>query len=154
MIRNIINMLISPDSSYEMLNFRYGFLAGIIITLILLLLVKFLIFRLFFRKNKITEITIPKEGGDLTVSSNAVIDLIKIVSSDFEYLTVSKAFITKSGSSYTIYIEVKYDISGTPFMELCHTFQEEINKNIEARLGIKNINDIKIHCAKTLTNKE
>lgn len=153
MFINFYQRLISAGDNVEMRNFRAGYVTAVVVVLLLLVLIKLFHYYFFYRKKRVHEIQIPAEGGSLFVSTSAIVDLVKIVSADFDYVEILKVSILKTKAGITMSVNVKYDIYGKQYPELAHDLKKAIYDNLNGQLGIDNIREIEIHCRKTTGKK-
>jgi len=137
--RNFIRYF--ADNNFD--NFKCGYTAGVVMSLILIFLIMLLAYLLKMRR-RFREIPVYTEGGELHISAGAIVDLIKIVADKFNYISVSKVSIHKHGRNVGIKIKVKYDIKGRPLPELADELRVAILENLTSRLGIENVSYIHI----------
>ena len=145
--------LINSGNNVELRNFRAGYVTGVFIVIALLVIIKILHYFLFKRKKKVSEICIPAEGGSLFVSAGALIDLVKIVAADFDYIEILKVAVWETKTGITMKINVKYDIFGKQYPDLSQNLKKVIQENLKGRLGIDNIRNIEISTRKITDNK-
>jgi len=145
--------LIHSGNNVELRNFRAGYVIGAFVVIALLIIIKILHYFLFKRKKKVSEICIPAEGGSLFVSAGALIDLVKIVAADFDYIEVLKVAVWETKIGITMKINVKYDIFGKQYPELSQDLQKVIQENLKGRLGIDSIRYIEVNTRKITDNK-
>lgn len=153
MIFDFYEWLIYSGQNLNMRNFRVGYVWGVLIVLVLLVVIKIFHYYLFCRQKRVHEMRIPAEGGALFVASGALVDLVKIVAADFDYVEVLKVSILETKIGITMNINVKYDIYGKQYPELAQDLKKTIQDNLNGRLGIDNIRYIEVHCKKTTGNQ-
>lgn len=151
-IVNFYQWFISADTKAESV-FRAGYIWGIIATLFFLVLVRICYYYFWSRNKKVSDVRIPANGGDLFISASALIDMVKIVAVDFDYIDVSKIYLWETKAGITMRVKVKYDTMGKQFPELCQEFKDAIQENLQGRLGVENIRKIEVYSSSTTRKK-
>jgi hypothetical protein len=153
MIIEFYEWFIYSGQNLHMRNFRVGYIWGMLVVLVLLIIVKTFHYWLFCKRRKINEVKIPGEGGSLFVSSGAIGDMVKFVGATFDYIDIAKVSLWEGKYGIVMDINVSYDMHGTRFPELAKELKTAIRSNLEGQLGIDSIKFIDIHDKKITDTK-
>ena len=142
-MEHIYQWLVASGGDELLLNFKAGYIVGVVFVLALLLALKVLSMMLFGSGDRVKEITIPHPDGDLVISSKAIADMVDtLVAAKFKYLSVSKINVLKKRDGLALEVVGSFHLDGGHLPDLADELRREIFKNLEARLGITRIKKV------------
>ena len=148
MIQDIIKYISENDFN----NFRCGYVAGIAVIILLFVFI-FLFYYILKARSKVNAISVPTKKGELSIATSAIVDLVKIVASNFRYIKVSKVSLIYYRRGIMMKLKLKYDINGKSLPELAVELREAILKELDMRLGVNSISFIQIKLVSTSAGK-
>ena len=125
--------------------FQKGIIAGIILLILLILVLKILI-HLFKNKDiKCGGVTGKNETGEVFVTAAAISDLVKSLEPDFIGVSIAKTMLFKKGRCYYIRLIAELNDKDVDFPNLVENIRNKIFLAVKSNLGIESIQKIDIH---------
>ena len=132
--------------------FNRGYTAGVLT--ILLLLVLWLILRLFFllvfRTKRCGEVVVPLGDGDLTISSDAVESTARQLLENYVQLSVRKIQLYRRGKIYLLQLYCRFMPGADGLPALAGKLKPELTALLKETFGIENLTEIRIRVEKTV----
>lgn len=142
-MESIYQWLVGSGGNELLLNFKVGYITGVIVVLALIMALKILAVALFGSGDRVKEITIPHPDGDLVISSKAVADMVEtLVAAKFKHLSISKINVLKKRDGLALEVIGSFHLDGGHLPDVVDELRGEIFKNLEARLGITRIKKV------------
>jgi hypothetical protein len=135
-----------------MFSFQTGYAAGISVALgiILIILVLKIIYLLFLSyPRRAAGITVKEADGDIFITANAVIDLIKAFSESFPDVNVEKISLLEKKSGFVAALQVSFNSSKVTLPEIKSALKDKIYSGVKDTFGIESIDEIRIKIVKT-----
>lgn len=121
---------------------RLGYITGAVISLTAVLMVKVL-FSLFSRYPKrALGINIKGDNGDIFISSNAIINMIRKMEPDFKFIKINKLQLMDYKNSQKLLLKICYDTDGGHLPSLIADYQSMILDKLNSVFGINSITEI------------
>ncbi len=155
-IKEITQLLFNFDNE-SLLIFKQGYTLGILV--VTGLTISYLFLRLTYKIFKATQrkcngITIHYGQGQLSITTNAISDLIKSAKNSFKAIDISKVEILKHKKNYIINLQIIFDMSGGKLTDQIILLEQKIKNDLRTVFGIDNVSNINIKLKKTVGTPE
>ncbi len=152
-MKEIFDFLLNDYGSKELLNFKEGFLTGLIVVIGLTIVLLFLryIYR-YPRRSKGIEISGVK--GSIFITSGAISDLVKSIGDEYELMEIYKVHLLedKDFSYLELQVNMENDKESS-FITLSDDIQNNILNTLKDRFGIDSVKEVKMNLRKIDTRK-
>lgn len=138
-------------SDPTMFDFKMGYLMGVAFAILVIFLIMVLkvIFVLFFAYPKRAGgIEIPKDNGDVFITSSAIIGLIKSYEKNFPALRIIRIKLLRKKSGYFLDVQFEIDTEKATLPEIEEPFKERIFEGLKNSFGIESVLFIKCKVVK------
>lgn len=140
-----IHFILSSLKELDPTAMRFGFVAGAIFVLLLLLAAK--IFTMIQRAKTSPGVTLPSSQSTF-ISTRAIFDLVEIEMVTFTSVRVLSKALYKSTSGHVLTLNIAYDLSQNDFPDIEKRLKEHLFGIFKSKLGLENITEIKINVKK------
>ncbi|MCF7791374.1 MAG: hypothetical protein K9M56_05185 [Victivallales bacterium] len=125
--------------------FQKGLLAGavLIVLVIIILKILYLIFR--SRDIKCSGITGKDETGNIFVSTSAISDLVKSLEPEFSQVFITKTQLYRKRKNYYLKLTAELNDKEVDFPNLVENIRNKILHSIKNNLGVESIQKVDIH---------
>jgi len=132
----------------ELFYFNYGYLLGTIIVFTIIVLVKTFFF-FSRRKKKASGVTVIGNNGTLTISSNAISDLIHSLERKFPALKITKVYLYENkGLYFSVEINVSFQMENEGLLGIVNNLQETVLEKLKTVFGVESITTVNIKTIK------
>ena len=136
------------EIGYNLPGFQRGFVIGVAVLFIVLVLLRLLILFLNPKRRKCQGVDTTCEDGALFISSSAISDLISAQECEFDGIKFTKSILYKRKSKYYIKLLTELEDKDVNFSDLIPTIRERIFNSLNKNLGVSCISKIDIFLRK------
>ena len=150
-LNNLMNI-----NSPEIFDFQLGYVSGVAVAIAVIcavLLVKIIVYFLFFYPSRSKGVSIPGASGSLFISANAITDLIKSLEEDFKFIEISKVILLDKKKYNDIELHINFDMEGGELPSIASELQSIILSKLRDTFGIDNIKEININIKRVTVNR-
>lgn len=132
-------------------DFRNGYIAGVLVSLVtvLLLLVLRTLLKFIFREKRCRSIVIREKDGDLLISADAIYDVIKSIQPEFRYIHFNKIQLYRRKSAYRVLLHINFNTQGGGMPRQREELKKRIKTLLNEVFGINSIKKVSMRCGKT-----
>lgn len=118
-------------------SFWTGYLAGVLLALVLLVVIKLMWMLLFGDSSRSAGVTIRGEVGNLFISAQAIADLVRVICQDYPRLDLTKVILRDDGKAgLRLELNLNTECHGGSLPELSTEVQRRILAELNERFGI------------------
>ena len=144
-ISELFKSLLNLDYNRE---FKLGFLAGIVIFLVLALLVRIIFIFIITSRRRCPGILMPTSQGSIFVSTAAIADLIEKETESFAHVKIYKTHLLREDNSISIELIVAIRFKDEKVVNMLEQMQLKILDSLKERLGIDRVKSVNIRIRK------
>jgi hypothetical protein len=152
MLDGIVQWLLQFDDP-ERFNFRLGYLAGVLVVLLLLAGFKLLQVLLFGESGRSAGVAIRNEHGTLFITATAIADLVRAVCLEYPRLELSKVSLRTCKDGLRLELALDADCDGGNFPDLTAEVQKRILAELNERFGIDAIRRVDVQVKHLLASR-
>ncbi len=132
-------------------DFRNGYIAGVLIALIVVLLLMIIrtLFKFIFREKRCRSIIIREKDGDLLISADAIYDVIKSIQPEFRYIHFNKIQLYRRKNAYRVLLHINFNTQGGGMPRQREELKNRIKNLLNEVFGIDSIKRVSMQCGKT-----
>ena len=136
------------EIGYYLPGFQRGFIIGVIVLFVALLILRLLIMFLNPKRRRCQGVDTNGEDGALFISSTAISDLISALECEFDGIKFNKSILYRRRSKYCIKLLAELETKDVSFSDLTSTIRDKIFDSLKKSLGINCITKIDIFLKK------
>jgi hypothetical protein len=128
-----------------------GYLAGVVFSILVIFLIMLIkiIFSLFFAYPKRANgIDIPRDSGNIFITSSAIISLIKSYEKDFPALKILRMKLLRKKAGYYLDVQFELDTDKASLPDIEEPFKQRIFEGLKNSFGIESVLFIKCKVVK------
>lgn len=148
---NLINM-----NDPELFDFQLGYVSGVFVAIAVIcavLIVKIILFFMFFYPRRSKGVFIPGASGSLFISANAITDLVRSLESDFKFIEISKVILFDRKKYNDLELHINFDMEGGELPSIASELQSIILSKLKDTFGIDNIKEVNIKIKRVTVNR-
>ena len=143
MINSLYQWLLNSGQNELLLNFKAGYLTGVMFVVALLIIIKICQVVFFNPHKRVKEVIIPGGNGSLVISSGAISDMVQaVVCTKFKCITINKIILWRGQQGIAMELQGSYDIDGGRLPEVAAEMRDAILKNLDGQLGIDTVKEV------------
>ena len=152
MIDGVVQWLLQFDDP-EQYDFRLGYLAGVLVVLLLLAAFKLLQTLFFGDQGRSAGVAIRNEHGTLFITATAIADLVRAVCLNYPRLELSKVALRTCKDGLQLELSLDADCDGGNFPDLTAEVQKQILAELNDRFGIDAIRRVDVRVKHLLASR-
>ncbi len=132
-------------------DFRNGYIAGVLVALVVVLLLMLIrsLLKFIFREKRCRSIVIREKDGDLLISADAIYDVIKSIQPEFRYIHFNKIQLYRRKKAYRVLLHINFNTQGGGMPRQREELKRRIKDLLSEVFGIDSIRKVSMRCGKT-----
>jgi hypothetical protein len=128
----------------ERYDFRLGYVAGVLVVLLLLLAIKLVLVLLFGERGRSAGVAIRGEHGTIFIAATAIADLVRVACLDYPRLELGKVTLREGRDGLQLELVLDAECEGGSLPELTAEMQRRVLADLKDRFGIEAIRRVDV----------